>query len=92
MPDGLPMIMDKAYESDEMRQLVLNLGMIPVVPPKCNRSDPWEYNVSYIRNARRSSGSFAGSRASGAFSPGSKSWMLSFSHFSTSHSSSKRYA
>jgi hypothetical protein len=40
MPDGLPMIMDKAYESDEMRQLVLNLGMIPVVPPKCNRSDP----------------------------------------------------
>jgi transposase len=44
MPDGLPMIMDKAYEGDETRQLVLDLGMIPVVPPKSNRLDPWECN------------------------------------------------
>ncbi len=44
MPEGLPMIMDKAYEGDETRQLVLDLGMIPVVPPKSNRLDPWEYN------------------------------------------------
>jgi len=38
------MIMDKAYEGDETRQLVLDLGMVPVVPPKSNRLDPWEYN------------------------------------------------
>lgn len=38
------MIMDKAYEGDEMRQTVLDLGMIPIVPPKSNRLDPWEYN------------------------------------------------
>ena len=38
------MIMDKAYEGDETRQLVLDLGMIPVVPPKSNRRDPWGYN------------------------------------------------
>ena len=44
MPEGLPMIMDKAYEGDESRQLVLDLGMIPVVPPKSNRRDPWGYN------------------------------------------------
>lgn len=44
MPEGLPMIMDKAYEGDETRQTVLDLGMIPVVPPKSNRLDPWEYN------------------------------------------------
>ncbi|HEV2322603.1 MAG TPA: IS5 family transposase [Terracidiphilus sp.] len=44
MPEGLPMIMDKAYEGDEMRQTVLDLGMIPIVPPKSNRLDPWEYN------------------------------------------------
>jgi transposase len=44
MPEGLPMIMDKAYEGDETRQLVLDLGMVPVVPPKSNRLDPWEYN------------------------------------------------
>ena len=38
------MIMDKAYEGDETRQTVLDLGMIPVVPPKSNRLDPWHYN------------------------------------------------
>lgn len=38
------MIMDKAYEGDETRQTVLDLGMIPVVPPKSNRLNPWEYN------------------------------------------------
>lgn len=28
------MIMDRAYEGDETRQLVLDLGMVSVVPPK----------------------------------------------------------
>ncbi|WP_018416787.1 IS5/IS1182 family transposase, partial [Teredinibacter turnerae] len=36
--------MDKAYEGDDTRQLILDLGMIPVVPPKINRLTPWEYN------------------------------------------------
>jgi transposase len=44
MPKGLPMLMDRAYEGDETRQLVLDLGMIPVVPPKSNRITPWEYD------------------------------------------------
>ena len=44
MPDGIPLLMDKAYEDNETRQLVLDLGMIPVVPPKSNRIQPWEYN------------------------------------------------
>jgi transposase len=44
MPEGLPMLMDRAYEGDETRQLVLSLGMIPVVPPKSNRIEPWEYD------------------------------------------------
>ena len=30
MPEGLPLLMDRAYEGDETRQLVLDLGMIPV--------------------------------------------------------------
>ena len=37
-------IMDKAYEGDETRQLVLDFGMTPVVPPKANRVQPWEYD------------------------------------------------
>lgn len=44
MPKGLPLLMDRAYEGDETRQLVLDLGMIPVVPPKSNRLPPWEYD------------------------------------------------
>lgn len=44
MPEGLPLLMDKAYESDETRQQVLDLQMKPVVPLKSNRVEPWEYN------------------------------------------------
>jgi transposase len=44
MPEGLPLLMDRAYEGDETRQLVLDLGMIPVVPPKSNRLYPWHYD------------------------------------------------
>src|SRR3979411_518552 len=33
----LHLLMDKAYEGDETRQLALDLGFIPVVPPKSNR-------------------------------------------------------
>lgn len=38
------LLMDKAYEGNETRQLALDLGFIPVVPPKSNRVEPWEYN------------------------------------------------
>jgi len=43
------MIMDKAYEGDETRQLVLDLGFTPVVPPKKNRITPWEYDRTMYR-------------------------------------------
>ena len=36
--------MDRAYEGDETRQLALELGFIPVVPPHPNRISPWEYD------------------------------------------------
>jgi transposase len=38
------LLMDRAYEGDETRQLALDLGFVPVVPPKSNRVAPWEYN------------------------------------------------
>ena len=44
MPEAIPLLMDRAYEGDETRQLVLDLGMIPVVPPKSNRLHPWDYD------------------------------------------------
>jgi transposase len=36
--------MDKTYEGDETRQLVLELEILPVVPPKRNRLSAWEYD------------------------------------------------
>ena len=36
--------MDRAYEGDETRQLVLDLGMTPVVPPKANKLTKWDYD------------------------------------------------
>jgi transposase len=44
LPVEVPLVMDRAYESDETRQLVLEMNMIPVVPPKSNRREPWEYD------------------------------------------------
>jgi len=43
------MIMDRAYEGDETRQLALDLGFTPVVPPKSTRVDPWEYDRDMYR-------------------------------------------
>lgn len=37
-PESLKnIVMDKAYEGDETRQLILDLELTPVVPPKANR-------------------------------------------------------
>ena len=36
--------MDRAYEGDHMRATAKELGYNPVVPPKKNRIDPWEYD------------------------------------------------
>ena len=36
--------MDRAYEGDETRALAMELGYVPVVPPKSNRNNPWNYD------------------------------------------------
>ena len=38
------LVMDRAYEGDETRQLALDLGFTPVVPPLKSRRDPWVYD------------------------------------------------
>lgn len=42
--ETLKLIMDKAYEGNAMRQLALDFGYEPVVPPKSNRINPWAYD------------------------------------------------
>ena len=36
--------MDCACQGNETRQLALDLGFTPVVPPLSTRIDPWEYD------------------------------------------------
>jgi len=38
------LLMDRAYEGDATRKLAVQMGYIPVVPPKDNRREPWEYD------------------------------------------------
>ena len=38
------LLMDRAYEGDETRALAVELGYIPIVPPKSNRKNPWDYD------------------------------------------------
>ena len=40
----LLLLMDRAYESNEARQLALLLEFAPVVPPRKTRRPPWEYD------------------------------------------------
>jgi transposase len=38
------LLMDRAYEGNETRQLALDLGYTPVVPPLSTRIKPWDYD------------------------------------------------
>jgi transposase len=49
LPAPLHLIMDRAYEDNETRQLALSFGFIPVVPPKGNRLEPWQYDKAMYR-------------------------------------------
>ena len=72
---GLPMLMDRAYEGDETRQLVLDLGFEPVVPPKSNRREPRDYDRDLYKRRNEVERLFAASRAIAASSRALKSSM-----------------
>ena len=42
--EGVPMVMDRAYEGDDTRELASVNRHEPIVPPKSNRKDPWKYD------------------------------------------------
>jgi len=39
-----PLLMDRAYEDYKTQYTASMLGFSPVVPPKSNRKEPWEYD------------------------------------------------
>lgn len=38
------LLMDRAYEGENVRETAMEKGFVPVVPPKKNRKDPWNYD------------------------------------------------
>src|ERR1035441_7501316 len=49
LPSRCRLIMDRAYEGNETRQLALDLGLIPVVPPLSTPRAPWTYSKAWYR-------------------------------------------
>jgi transposase len=49
LPAPLYLIMDRAYEDNKTLQLALDFGYIPVVPPRSNRLQPWQYDQAMYR-------------------------------------------
>ena len=47
---GPYLLMDRAYEGNETRQLALDLGFVPVVPPLSSRVEPWVREMYKRRN------------------------------------------
>jgi transposase len=47
--EEVALIMDRAYEGDQTRQMALDLGFTPVVPPKVTRRNPWSLNKQMYR-------------------------------------------
>ncbi len=43
------LLMDRTYEADKTGELLKSLCRIPIVPPKRNRLDPWEYDRIHYR-------------------------------------------
>ena len=54
------LLMDRAYQGNETRQLALALGFTPVVPPLSTRVDPWEYDREMYKRRNEIEGCSAG--------------------------------
>ena len=41
--------MDRAYQDNQTLPLALDFGCIPVIPPRSNRRQPWQYDKAMYR-------------------------------------------
>ena len=48
--EGVPVLMDRAYEGNKTRETAIANGHEPIVPPKRNRKDPWEYDKELYKS------------------------------------------
>jgi len=50
---AVTLIADKAYESNQTRNLALSLGYELCIPPKSNRKEPWEYDTELYKSRNK---------------------------------------
>jgi hypothetical protein len=72
MPEGLSLLMDRAYEGDETRQVVLELGLVPAFLPNPTALNLGNTTAFSTRSATKSSACSGGSKASAVSSPASR--------------------
>ena len=88
---SIALIMDRAYEGNETRQLALDLGFTPVVPPLKTRRHPWSFDKMLYRRRNEIKRLFRSSRAFAGSSPASTNSTSCSKHSSISRSSPKLF-
>jgi hypothetical protein len=51
--EQIHLLMDRAYEGNTTRKLALDLGFVPVAPPKSNRLERWQYDREVVQTSER---------------------------------------
>ena len=65
---------DQGYDAQEFRQHILELGMIPVIPPRSNRKAPADYDRHLYRERHLVNASSTRRSTIAGSSPGLRSW------------------
>ena len=73
LPEGLVLVLDRACEGDEARDLAERLGFRVVVPPRANRREPWDYDREPCKRCHEVERRFRRPGASGASTPATTS-------------------
>ena len=47
---AMPLVMDSAFENDYTRYIAQTLNLKPIVPPKKNRKNPWDYDKELYKS------------------------------------------
>jgi hypothetical protein len=83
LPEQLFILMDRAHESGRMRRKAAGMGFVPVVPPKRNRREPWEYDKERYRKRNEVGRFFLRLKRFRKIFTGMTSWTLSLLGSST---------
>jgi transposase len=58
LPKGAPLPADRAYGDNQTREPAVKLELIPVIPPKSTRKQPWKYDSDLYRKRNGVEGLF----------------------------------